>query len=397
MKIRSSLSTAPAPVRLFSVLGSSRLLASAAALASLSACTGPAPIVLDRPFLPNIVITPDGWIVTPNVPRGGTVPDLGGITPLRTSGAFSFEGELAAGTARLSAVVVDVTSEVPPATVGTGSFLVPVEGIDYARTDVPAVAAILPEESEMLVLAAFATELDAAGAEVGTVVWIAVPRADAVTGAVVVLDGESRIAVFGTGPIESETPEVAAVAVTGTLTFGAVDLTVGGRVDAALAADFGRAVFDDVGPTDPPLPPAPAFAAGSYELSLLGGADVHCEGGLAGREGELAALSADAHGIAGGALEVSGTFDALAFSGAAIEATFGAPRVDASWQGDIGAFTVFAEGTGAGALGLEEEGRYLLTSGPDAEALIGVFLVDPADTTGASFCQVGFPAGIVLR
>lgn len=389
MKIRSSLRTAFAPLRPVSHVTASSLL-----LASIAACSGPAPIEIERPFLPNIVVTDTGWLVLPTQPHGGTVPDFGSLTPLRTSGSFSFEGESATGTATLSAVVADVTSEEPPSALGTGSFVIPVEGVEYARSDAAATAAVFPDESEMLILAAYVMDTDPSGVDVGTVVWIAVPTADAVSGAAIALDGESRIAVFGTGPLDTESPETAAVAVTGTVTFGAVDLAVGGTIEATLSADFTRAVFDDVRPVDPPTEPAPTFAEGAYTLTIEGTADVHCEGTLAGREAELAALDAASYGIAGGAVVVSGPAEALTMSGAAIESIFALPSLDASWQGEVGAFTAFTDGGGAGALGLTEEGRFLLARGPGAEPLIGLMLIDAADPSGGSYCQVGF-AGLI--
>jgi hypothetical protein len=361
------------------------------ALLSLGACTGPASITLEQP---PFRVSLDGWRYVPPThgPVGGVVPDLGSITPLSTSGAFTFEGELAPGSATVSAVVVDPLSEAPPTAVGSGSFLVPVDGVDYTGAGGDAIAASFPDESDLLLLAAFVMETDATGVDVGSVVWIVVSTADAVPGATVALDGETRLAVFGHGPLDREEPEITAVAVTGTVTFGAVDLAIGGTIEATLAGDFGRAVFEP-GPTDPPIEPAPPFATGSYELMLLGPAEAHCEGSLAGREAEVAALSL---GLSGGALEVAEGAGALTLSGASIEASFGAPSVDAAWQPEAAAFIAFTGG-GAGALGLVEEGRYLITAGPDAEALIGVILADPADATGAAFCQVGVPATITAR
>lgn len=382
MMIRSFTRTARAALRP-SLVSTSLVLS-----VGLTACGAPPPITID-PGEPTFRATLDGWAYVPPPRIGGVVPDLGTLTPLSTSGAFTFAGELAPGSATLSAVVIDPSSETPPAAVGTGSFLVPVDGTDYTGTGAEAIAAIFPDESEMLLLGAYMLALDASGAEIGSVIWVAVPASDAAPGATVALDGESRVAVFGHGPIDREEPEISAVAITGTLTFGAVDLALGGRVEATLAGDFGRAVFDDV-PRDPPIEPAPPFATGRYELVLLGSAEARCEGTLAGREAEVAALPL---GLTGGALEVAGTPDLLSWSGAAIEASLRAPSVDATWQPEAGAFVAFTDG-GPGALGLVEEGRYLLTRGPDAEAMLGVILADPEDPTGAAFCQIGVAATI---
>lgn len=384
MMIRSFARTAQALLR--------PSLVSTSLVVSLAACGAPPPITLDR--VPTFHPSLEGWRYVPPTtpPSGGVVPELGTITPFTTSGAFTFEGDVAPGTATLSATVVDVTSEAPPALLGTGSFDVPVDGVAYAGTG-EALAASFPDDPGTLLLAAYVVETDAAGVEVGSVVWIVVETADAAAGATVALDGETRVAVFGHGPIDREEPEITAVAVTGTVTFGAVDLSVDGTIEATLAGDFGRVAFEPSERPDPGTEPAPTFATGSYELVLLGPAEAQCEGSLTGREAEVAALSL---GLSGGAVEVSGTADALSFSGAAIETSFGAPSVDASWQAEAGAFVAFTEG-GAGALGLVEEGRYLLTAGPDAEALLGVVLTDPADPSGAGFCQIGIPATLSAR
>lgn len=376
----------------------SSLSSTLVALATLLVLGGCAPPASSTP---PIVVHWDPPTPTPG-PTGGHAPDVGGITPFATSGAYTFESPLAHGTARLEAVVVDMTSETPPTSVGTGSFDVPVDGTTYSGVGAEAIASTLPDTPDQLVLAAFVMETDTSGIDVGSVIWLVLPTAEAVVGTPVEIDGEARVALFGHGPIDTESPEITAAAATGTITFEAVDLALGGHVTATLSAEMGRIAWSDVdpgpGPGPGPMPGDPpiAVAAGAYDLVLSGPADVFCDGTMSGREVELSALAPTAVGIEAGAVTIAddgaGT---LTLSGPAIGASFATPSVTAGWESDASFYLGSVDRSAPGPLGTSVLAGFVFVAPYDAaaiDAFVGVVVATDPAAPEAGSCQIGYPA-----
>ncbi|HEY3358849.1 MAG TPA: hypothetical protein VGQ83_36710 [Polyangia bacterium] len=339
-------------------------------------------------------------------PAGGRVPVAGGgALRFIAADTFQFTGDVAAGTAAFDgAVVWDWMTRDQPAAFGTGAFALSVGGAAYAATGAESLALVVPDDAtgqEYLLLAADVID-GASGAEVAQVLYVIVPVADFVPGAVVALDGIDRVALFAAGPALAEQPAVAAAAVSGLVTFGAGSLGAGGAVSASLTADFGPIDW----PADPcasgcePPPttdPVNGIVPGHYVLAYAAPAYVFCEGSLAGHETDFAALTLDDAGFGGGEVDVTLPSPMrVALAGAALGAAFGAAALDLDWAGDPsfpGMFVGFALRDGAGPAGTTRNVAYLFFDGASATPTLvrGGAGLDFEDGAGG-YCTTAFDA-----
>ncbi len=343
-----------------------------------------------------------------------TVPDFGGGVLMVESGDFAFTGETAHGDATFDhAVLFDPSSDAMPTDGGTGGFSLEIDGTRYEAADLSTIGAVLPDAGDggetYLVLGGFRLETDATGRDIGSVIWAMVPLSDVTAGATVTLDGERTLAYFASGPIDSESPDLVAITASGSITFGddlPATFDVGATLSASLEGEFGRVDVTDPGPglglgPGPGIDPT-GMAAGDYTLSFAGtGAEIFCDGALAGHEADFAGLAPDALGLAGGAVTVvSPDVRTIVLSGAVIETSFASPSLDASWQDDAGFYIGFADHGGVSMGGGARVGSFaFLAPGDDSTGralFVGaVFAADPA-MPDAGQCQIGWEATLAL-
>jgi hypothetical protein len=235
------------------------------------------------------------------------------------------------------------------------------------------------------------------------VIWAMVPLSDVAAGATVTLDGTRTLAYFGTGPMDSESPELVAITASGTLTFGAdvpATFDVGASISASLEGEFGRVDVTDPGPGPGPGPGVDptGIAAGDYTLTFAGtDAEIYCDGSLSGHETDFAGVGPDALGLAGGPVTVTSVdVRTITLSGAAIQSSFMTAALDASWQDDALFYVGFADGGGASMAGGTRVGSFAFLA-PEDDAtgrpvFVGaVFAADPS-SPDAGQCQIGWEA-----
>ena len=334
--------------------------------------------------------------------RGGRVPVAAGGMMFYSFGDFTFAGPTAPGSASFDgAPLVDLDSADPPAAYGGGAFDVPLDGVRYAGAAAGSLAAVFPDGAgtDYLVLGEYAVDTDAAGAELARVVYVVVPASDFAVGRTVALDGVDRVALFAAGPIERDEPEVFGAATSGSVTFTAGGIALGDAVSATVAGDFGPVAWDP-GPVDPPPPGEPVnlISAGAYTMTVGGPALVYCDGSLAGREADFAAVDPAAYGLAGGVIDVAvPSPDRVVASGASLAGGFGAGTLSLDWIGDPdapGLFVGWVDRDGAGPAGTTHVVSYLLVDGATATASLiqGGVGLDFVDRPGGGFCTVWFDA-----
>jgi hypothetical protein len=300
---------------------------------------------------------------------------------------FAFTGPPVAGTASFTNAVVwdPFASEAPPfGAGGIGGIDATVGGARYAVTDGDAFVALYTDETGVayLVLSVFSDMPDGAGGWFQTNVAVFVLASDFAPGATVALDGIDRIAIFAAGPDTSPEPTIFAAAITGSVTFGPGTTTVGGSMNATVAADFAPAE-STVGPPPAGVP----LAAGAYDLVLDPTPEVICGGTLEGHEAAFAGASLTVIGATGGRVRLAFEADGrLSITGAAIGTAFGAPALLDAVAEPPDTFVAITDLAGAGPDASELAGAYLLVDGAPASAAvataIGLAYVDPVGDGG---------------
>jgi hypothetical protein len=301
-----------------------------------------------------------GWL-DPQ-PASGEVPvGVPGIAFSGGGGGYSWEGALAPGSGSFTdAPSWDWETSEEPSAFGGGAYDVTVDGVRHASSAAESFSAIVDDGAggDYLVLGAVVFEADRA-----SVLYVVTPRADFAPGAGVAIDGSERLALFATGSVDAEGPDLVAAAASGTITFGAGTLDPGGAVSASVTGEFGRIAWDDAPPDDPSDPPA-TVAAGTYHLAIGGAVEVQCDGTMAGQEASYAALTPADAGFVDGDVTVSG---ALTIDGASLASAFGASSLALDWDGgawqtvvetlaldwDGGAWQTVVETPGPGPLGTD--------------------------------------------
>ena len=345
--------------------------------------------------------------VSPNRPTVH-LPEIGDHALFSTSGNVAAQGNTAAGSATYTgAPVLDPSANQPPTTLGTGSFDVTVAGTQYTNSAAESFAYTALDSTnnvEYLVIGTWSSTIDpVTQAETADVVYTVVPSSDYAAGASVVLDGVDRLAVFFHGDTAFPDPQVAAVAETGTVSFGQGSLAIGGTVDATLAGDFVEVVINPSGPSPTPTPsgsPSPTpvpvtnLVAGPYNLHYLAPAQVYCDGTLAGQETAFAALVPADFGLADGpiSIAISASFEVEVLGVAGFSA---APLyLGSDPQAPPGLLFGMIPGTGTGPLSTSVMGLAFAlddstasATHDDADAAVALLTADEQ-----GFCQVDFVA-----
>jgi len=286
---------------------------------------------------------------------------------------FVFNGATAPGTASfVGAPVLDQDDE--PTTSGSGAANITVDGTQYSVATLDSFAFLLEDSTSYVALVGYAERPGPSTSTTIDEVIVIVPASDVVAGATVQLDGDDRLALFASGDPEQESPSVVAAAVTGSVTFSAGTATAGSTVSATVTGDFGAIEFvDDGGPTTG----GSTLADGSFSLALAGGADVYCDGSLAGQESAFASITAASLGFTDGTVTIGGSGTTIA--GSPIAAGFGTPSL-ALENVDDGLFAAFSEESAAG---------------PAGTTLVGKYIVLDASSASATFINAGVGAGYI--
>lgn len=390
-----------------------RRLLTMLSLASFVACGGPSTVdrsVEDRAQRigdrqPTSVIGADHSIDLPGIRTGpsaatpsGNAPDLG-LGPLYSNaGAFTFPNGTNPGSASFTgALVMDPFNNVPPTNLGTGAWSsIHANGNVYASTGADAVAAVFPDPNgvDYLVLSAFEEQTQPNGVVLGTVIHVIVLPSDFSVGGTVQLDGIDRLVVFAHGDINQPSPQVAAAAISGTVTFTSGGTNIGDRISATIAGDFGDIQWSSP-PPPPPPPPGNGIAAGLYTMTVDTTPHVRCDGTLAGQETAFAGVTAASLGFNGGAVTIAtASPGSYAISGTPIQSGFGSASLVLDPMPDAPPDVVagMVNGSGSGPAQTSFMGTYLLLDGTAATATSLPGFAGGGYLTAAQdgFCTVDF-------
>ena len=317
-----------------------------------------------------------------------TLPSLGGAMPMLQSGSITLTADTGPGNATIVAATrfVDDRSAPPSVMGGGGSYSVTLAGVAHAGDGSMSFFDVMPDDAgtDYLVIGL----LDDASADHVSAVYAVVKASDFAPGAAIALDGVDRYAVFASGPIDGDAPELVAIATSGTLHLGAT-ADLAGAIDATLDGTFTRAELaadppdptDPSGPPDggaPDVPPTTLPAAGAYQLHVGGLAEVRCDGALAGKEGDFQGIAPADWGFADTAVQLDASTGTPILSGAGLQGAFGQTSLE-----------LVPDETGSAWYGASypTDGR----AGPDGTVRAGVAVV--VDFSGAADPQ---NAGVAL-
>jgi hypothetical protein len=328
----------------------------------------------------------------------GRAPQFGGGAPLfSNAGSFNLGTTSPGSASYVQSPVVDYFGSTAPASFGTGGWQsIAAGGSTFTNAMAESIAGVLPDDRgiDYLLLTAYTEEIDpATGATIGTVVHTIVLASDFSVGGSVNLDGVDRLAIFARGDIDLPEPQLAAAAVTGTITFSAGGLALGDLISADLTADFG----DFTWPTAPPPPTGTNnLTPGNYTIHYDPMPMVTCDGTLIGQEAQFAAITAASVGFADGPVSlaagtIAGNFD---ISGAPITSGYGVATLtleafpDAP-PGIVGGYT---NGSGNGPANTTFYGTYLVLDGTTATAtdVFGWAGAGYVNAAQDGFCSVDF-------
>ncbi len=330
-----------------------------------------------------VVPTPPEHGIRPiyNVPGGSAVAEL----LFGPGSSFMITGPTAPGTASFaSAPVTEPESE--PTSSGTGALQLTVDGQPYAAPTLDSFTFLLDDPTaSYLAMVGYAERPGPNASTLIDQVIVIVPQSDFAIGATVALDGNQRVALFASGDASADGPSVFAAAVTGSVTFTAGSPTVGGTISASVAGDFGSIDFVDPGTGSG----GGTLSDGVYTLTVTSGADVYCEGSLAGQEAAFASITAADLGLTGGAVAIGN--GGLAISGAAIVAGFATASLDLS-EFDTGLFAGFTDETAPGPVGTTFVGKYVVLDGGSASPTFVNGGVGAGYVTADGQCSVAFGA-----
>jgi hypothetical protein len=301
--------------------------------------------------------------------QGGRAPNLTGSPLFSNAGAFNFSGATAPGTATFTAApVIDWLSGAWPTALGTGAWQgIQAGGSTWSTSAAESMSGVLPDDRgvDYLLLTAYTEEIDpATGSTIGTVVHALVLASDFGVGQSVNLDGVDRLALFARGDISLPDPQIAAAAVTGTISFSAGGLAINDLITADLAGDFAEFMWST---SSQPPPATGVINPGSYTLTHDPSASVFCDGTLMGQEAAFAGIGLQGAGFTDGPVTIAagalpGSFD---ISGAPITAGYGVATLtlEAMQDAPPGVVGGFVNGSGAGPLGTVFAGTYLMLDG----------------------------------
>ena len=304
-------------------------------------------------------------------------------------GSFHVIGDTVPGNASFVAAPWTDQNGQPPATYGTGDYNVTLSGTGYTGSlSSMSLTFSDPQAGDYLVVGGYREYTDANNVDTVDQVVVIVKQSDFAIGATVQLDGNDRIALFGSGPATADQPTVTGAALTGTITFTDGSLMQGGTVTASVSGDFGPVTWGD------PQPGGGTITAGDYTLSVQDPAQVYCDGSLAGHEADFASISAASLSLGGGAVTVATpSTSQVTVAGAAIQAGFGASPFALDDQGG-GLFAGFTNDTGSGPDGTQLAGKYFVVDSSSATTTLinagaGAGYVT---SDGSGTCTVAFDA-----
>ncbi len=343
--------------------------------------------------------TPEAVQLSVSTGQSGAMPNIGGGPIFSNAGAFSLTNTSPGSATFTLAPVADFLNGNAVVSVGTGGWSSIVAGGNtFSDSTAETFAGVLPDDlgTDYLLLAGYTEETDpATGATIGTVMYAIVLASDFAVGSSVNLDGTDRLAIFARGDINLPDPEIAAAAVTGTISFSAGGLNIGDLITANLTGDFGEFTWSS---TPPPPPGGGNLTPGNYTLVYDPMPYVSCDGTLIGQEAQFAAITAASVGFTDGPVTLAnganpGDFD---ISGAPISSAYGVPTLTLEPLADAppGLVGNFVNGTGAGPAGTTVYGTYLVLDGDTATpthayASAGVGYMNAAQD---GFCSVDFAA-----
>jgi hypothetical protein len=319
---------------------------------------------------PSIKLPPHGGVRQPGKTTGNIPTQVFGFGP----GTIQLNGPTTPGSATFTMAPLDDPNGPPPSVYGSGSYDVTLAPTNY-NGSLESLAMLFsdPQVGDYLVFGGYNIHPGPNQQDVMDQVVVLVKQSDFAVGATVALDGEDRIALFGSGPPDGD-PTTMGAAFTGSVTFNAGSIGPTGTITATLQGDFGE--------VDPGTQPQPGgtITAGNYTLAIQGPAEVYCDGTLAGHEADFAGITDASLGFVGGAVSVATptpsrvTVDGTPISGAYGTSPFELDAVDASL------FAGFSNNTG---------------SGPDNTDLVGKYFVVDASSATANLIYGGAGAGYV--
>lgn len=299
---------------------------------------------------PPIHLPPGGGVhPTYHVPSGGPLPFTGD--------GFAFTGDVAPGAAEWTDAPLtdfDGGGGPPPDAFGGGSMSITINGVLYDAPALDSIAIAFTDEdgTQYVALDGYAV-YDNGGVEYANEATVIVLRSDVTVPGTVELDGINRVAVFANGPADAMEPTLVGAAVSGTVTFSGGSLA-DGVLTGSVAGDFGQIDY-----TPPPPPGGGSITAGDYTLAILGGADVYCDGTLAGSEASFAGITADSLGLIGGAVTVATPSPTVTVAGDPISSGFLTSPFTLD-EVDTGLYAGFTDETGSGPAGTTFAGKYLV-------------------------------------
>jgi hypothetical protein len=324
-------------------------------------------------------------------PHGGIPQPTNGQVPAPAfsfgTGAFNLTGTTTPGDFNVVAAPVTDPSQ-DPTSYGTGAYDVTIDPTNYSGA-LQSLAMTVDDGAgdTYLVFGGYNIYTGPAGDQLDQVVAL-VKQSDFAVGATVALDGNDRIALFGTGDPAASEPTTTGAAVTGSITFTSGSLAIGDTITATVHGDFGL--------VDWGTPPAGTgtITAGNYTLAVDPTASVYCDGTLAGHEADFAGITASSLAFSGGAVAVANnaagnvTVDGTAISGAFATSPL---ELDDAGGGILAGFT---DQAGAGPLGTTMAGKYFAvdTSSATTSLVNGAVGAGYATAAGDGTCSVSFQA-----
>lgn len=305
----------------------------------------------------------------PTNPNGGTVP---GGAFMFGQGAFHFTGSTVPGNASFVGATLAPDPSMPPPSLGTGTYNITLNGTTYT-SNLQSESVVLDDGTgtSFLAVAGFNEYTGTDGQDHVDEVVVITLESDFAVGANVALDGNDRIALFGTGLATSNQPDAMAAATTGSVTFSAGSLGTGGSVDASVTGDFGPVNWGGGGGG------TGTITDGTYTLAIGSGSQVYCDGSLAGHEADFASITAASLSLGGGSVTMTTlTSGAVNADGAPIAAGYGATPLELDDNG--GLLAGFSNDSNPGPDSTTEIGKY--------------FVIDPSSATTTSI-QAGVGAG----
>jgi hypothetical protein len=338
-------------------------------------------------------------------PTSGTLPNLGG------SGLMFYSGGryMAAGTTSPGSVSYDQAPifddrsgpGTPPSVFGGGNFQVAFGAYSFSATAAQSLSGVFSDmqsNTQYVVLGAYHEVADpsAPGRNIGTAVYVIAPLSDFGVGNTVMFDGQDRVALVMSGHVDLQQPEVAGIAVSGSVTYTAGGTNVGDTISANAQGNFSETMVMQ-GPPPPPPPPPGMLTAGSYMVTFSGPPQVNCSGALAGHESDFASVTLASSGFTSGRVTLAVVnANEVTLDGAAMTASYGQTpfKLDQGTFAPPGIFAGEVDRNAPGPAGTQLGGALLAldSSGASPSMIQGFAALGYGNPMGAmdDVCQVSF-------